>query len=87
MACGDGEAGRVRANRVNIRCSNGLDAIYQARIDLSRWLELHDVVGICGPGDVYFQEQVTYPKQGRFLKFVQIRIQLIKAHRNAEPDF
>ena len=54
MACGDGEVGRRRANRVNIGCSYAIDAIYQARIGLSQRLGLHDVVDIWMPGNVCF---------------------------------
>src|SRR5271170_7467140 len=35
----------------------------------------------------FFQEHITYPKQGRFLEFVQNWIQLIKAKRTSKPDF
>ena len=46
MACGDGEVGRGGPNRVSIRRTKGLEAVYQVNIDLSRWLELHGAVSI-----------------------------------------
>ena len=46
MACGDNEVGRWKANQVNIRGSNVLDAVYQVSIGLSGWLRLHDVARV-----------------------------------------
>ncbi len=87
MACGDGEVGRGRANQVNMRHNKVLDVIYHVRTNLSWWLGLHGIVNNRGLLDAYFQERVTYPTYGRFLKFVHIPIQLVKAKRNSEPDF
>ena len=79
--------GRGRANWVNIKHTEALDAVYQVSMDLSQWLGLHSAVNIYGVEDACFQEHITYPKQCRFLEFVQILIQLIKAKRTSEPDF
>ncbi len=60
------------AKQVNIRRGMAIDTLYEVTIDLSKCLGLHGMVNNQGPVDACFQEHITHPKHGRFLKFVHI---------------